>query len=513
MRNGRRKTYFTAVCQAAMRSFRRHTLGLAMVAARQAIRNGDWAGAFAIAKAAASIARPPEIHSLKYRRHDRTPSSRPPHRPPDPAAQRHPRILLLTVFFPWDPDRSVFGAFQRLRRHVLALDRLGPVDVVFFSPEDNELSEGDIAARTAIARAAWPLRGSVHFVTTGGARNFFDRVSDAFWTLRGFVGFAEDAPNMSTCRRPQIEILRQILRLLQPNLIFAHRLSTAVPLLRLKSQLPPIVIDFDDLDSVRLERSKISKPDLAGKWKARFGALLARRAQRLVSAMASSVLVCSELEQRKVQSMCPCAHVVTVPNAAAVFGEVPNNSQPVAVFVGTACYPPNREAIMWLTNDIWPHVRHVLPDARLIVVGEQTDQLGIGSPQLGIEALGFVQDLLPIYAAAMLAVCPVRRGSGTRIKIIEASINGRPVVSTTVGAEGLVFMPGTEILLEDDARAFADACIRLFRDPALATLIGKAASRRSLSMYQEAQIDDRLRAICTEALDADHVAGPVLSKN
>jgi glycosyltransferase involved in cell wall biosynthesis len=497
------------VRQAAMRSFRRHTLTMAMVAARQATRDRDWLGAFAIVKGAASIARPSAIYALKYRRYARTLFSRPPDRPPDPAAQRSPRILLLSMFFPWDPERSVFGAFQRLRRHVLALDSLGPVDVVFFSPGDKELSQGDIAARTAIARRAWPLRGSVHFVTTGGPKRFCDRVSDAFWMLRGFVGFSgDDAPNMRTCRRSQIESLRQILRLSQPDLIFTHRLSTAVPLLRIKSQLPPIVVDFDDLDSVRLERSEMSKPHLAGKWKARFGVLLAQRAQRRVSAMASSVIVCSELEQHKVQSMCPRAHVVTVPNTAAVLGELPPNSQPVAVFVGTAVYRPNREAIMWFSNDIWPHVRRALPDARLVVVGEKTDELGIASPQLGIEALGFVQNLAPIYAAAMLAVCPVRRGSGTRIKIIEASINGRPVVSTTVGAEGLVFIPGTEILLEDDARGFADACIRLFRDPALAALIGKAASQRALSTYQKAQINERLRAICTEALHGDCVARP-----
>jgi glycosyltransferase involved in cell wall biosynthesis len=134
------------------------------------------------------------------------------------------------------------------------------------------------------------------------------------------------------------------------------------------------------------------------------------------------------------------------------------------------------------------------------VAGEGTADLDIGSEQLGIEALGFVENLAPIYAAAMIAVCPVRRGSGTRIKIIEAAVNKRPVVSTTVGAEGLTFKPGVEILTVDDARGFADACIGLFRDPAQAALIGEAAAQHARSAYQETWIAERLHAICADVV-------------
>ena len=82
---------------------------------------------------------------------------------------------------------------------------------------------------------------------------------------------------------------------------------------------------------------------------------------------------------------------------------------------------------MWFANQIWPHVRREVPDARLIVVGEKTDELGIASPELGIEALGLCAKSRADIRGAMLAVCPVRRGSGTRIKIIEARSIGRPL--------------------------------------------------------------------------------------
>jgi hypothetical protein len=312
-----------------------------------------------------------------------------PDRPVDYAARQSPRILFLSIFIPSDPVKSVWGAFQRLGHHLTALDRLGPVDLVFFSPAHEQLSPNKVAAITQIAQQMWPLRGSVHFVAPSGPK-LLDRMSDVCWTLRGFVGFVGDRPSMVTCRRRQIESLEHILRLSRPDLIFAHRLSAAVPLLRVKSRIPPIVVDLDDLESIKLERLAMSKRDLAGIWGARFGALLARLAQRRVSAIATALLVCSELEQRKVQSTGTGRRVFAIPNTAALLGELPSPCKPVAVFVGTAHYPPNREALLWFANEVWPRIRRAVPDARLIVVGDKTDELGISSKKVGIETLGFV---------------------------------------------------------------------------------------------------------------------------
>ena len=430
------------------------------------------------------------------------------HRALDYAAPLNPRILLISEFFPADP-RCVVGTFQRLKRHLAVLDRLGPVDAVFMWPRGRTLSEADESRFRAVAKQTWPLRGSVHFVAPGRRANgLLPRINDAFWALRGFVGLDRDQPSMAMCRRRQIEDIEKMLEVSQPHLIFAHRLNTAVPLMRMKSRLPPIIVDFDDVESVRIERLAMSKSNLIGRWKARLGVVLARRAQGRVSAAAAGVLVCSELEQRKVQLMYPEARVYVIPNSAAALGELPTSSQRIAVFVGTAGYEPNKEAILWLAKQIWPYIRGAVPQARLIVAGEGTGDLSIGSEQLGIEALGFVENLAPIYAAAMLAVCPIRRGSGTRIKIIEAAVNGRPVVSTTVGAEGLTFKPGSEILIVDDAKGFADACIGLLRDPARAAMIGKAASRRARSAYRSERIAEHLRAICIEALHGRGVRMP-----
>ncbi len=411
-----------------------------------------------------------------------------------------PRILVLTPFLPLNHAKSVFGIFQRLRRHLLALDALGPVHVALFSPDHAPVP---LAAKFAISRNAhqlWPLRGTLDFVAASGSKRWFDRVTDLFWSLRGIVGFINGRPTMHTCRWEQVGSLERILGALQPDLIFAHGLSAAVPLLRIKSRLPPIVVAFDDVESVQLERSVGSKRHSMARWRVLLRVWMARQAERRVTAMATAVLVCSELERQKVRAMCRTDRVFAIPNTATAFGELAAASRPVAVFVGTARYGPNREAFVWFAREIWPRVRAAVPEARVLVVGDKTDELGIASAPLGIETLGFVENLGPIYADAMIAVCPIRRGSGTRIKVIEAAINCRPVVSTTLGAEGLIFEPGAEILFADDAEAFAAACIRLFRDPRLAARIGQAARARALSAYMEDSAVELLRNVCGEAL-------------
>ena len=324
--------------------------------------------------------------------YDPASTSRLPVRSSDYPAGQSPRILFLCMFVPWDPVKMVHGVFQRLVRHLMALDQLGLIDLAIFSPAYRQLSPNEVARLSRTAHQMWSFRGSIHFVAPSKHRRLYDRISDVYWTLRGFVGFVGDRTNMDTCRRQQIGSLEQVLRVSKPDLIFAHRLNAAVPLLRIKSRLPPIVVDLDDVESVGLERSANLKRNLFGMWRTHFNASLARLVQSRVSAIATAMLVCSELEQRRIQLMYPGGHVFAVPNTAVSLGDLPFPSEPVAIFVGTAHYSPNREALLWFSSEVWPRIRHAVPEARLIVVGEKTEDLGISSKKIGIEALGFVEN-------------------------------------------------------------------------------------------------------------------------
>jgi glycosyltransferase involved in cell wall biosynthesis len=413
-----------------------------------------------------------------------------------------PRILLLTEFFPSAPAICVFGAFQRLQSHVTALSRVGTVSAVFFFPTHGNASLEEKREWERKLRDTWPILGAVHFVPAIPTKRLLHRWVDALWALRGAIGFFDMAPTLRTSGRNQVRAVDAAIRETRPDLIFAHRLGGAAPLLRVKSKLAPLIIDFDDLDHIRTARRATKRRGAVERWRRRAHAALARLAMRRAAARASCTLVCSDVDRANLRALAPKVSVKILANTARELPALPAATTPTAVFVGIAHYPPNREAILWCASQIWPLVRAQLPDARLIVAGDGTDGLGIDATASGIQCRGFVSDLRDIYQAARIAVCPVRTGSGTRIKIIEAAINRRAVVSTSIGAEGLTFRPGEEIVLADKAAEFAAACVQLLQNPALAERMGDAAHARAKAEYSPKLISDTLVGICNDVLNS-----------
>lgn len=512
-RNAAVKRISPAVRADTQRSARRHAVRLARTELRRGIAQRDWRRSIAAAAGVVTTGRPGDFVAVLRDRYDRAPAARPPPRPAAIRAPRLPRIVVLTEFYPADPARCVFGAFQRLQRHLVALSRLGPVDVVFFWG-DHEMSRDEMRRRAEAVKAHWPIAGEVRFIRVGNGRpRLRTRIADAIWALRGSVGFYHGTATQRTCRLAQVASLSRCLAGLQPDLIFAYRLGAAAPLPRAHQALPPIVLDVDDLEHVKLARLAASMPwsrqrltRLAEVW-------LARHALRRMSRMAARTLVTSELDSAKLRAVSRGAAVEVVSNTAASLSGLQVARDPVALFVGTMAYPPNREAATWLLRKIWPHVRAQVPDARLLLAGEGTRELAVEVAGEGVEGLGFVADLGPVYQCAAIAVCPIQRGAGTRIKIIEAALNGRPVVSTMIGAEGLSFAPTTEILLDDSVAGFANACARLLTDLELATAIAQAALSRAQADYAPDRVADRLAALCATVIaDSRRDDGPVLAR-
>jgi glycosyltransferase involved in cell wall biosynthesis len=127
------------------------------------------------------------------------------------------------------------------------------------------------------------------------------------------------------------------------------------------------------------------------------------------------------------------------------------------LFVGSVDYGPNYTGISWFLDEVLPRLREQLP-ATLDVVGSRRRPL----PAIdGVSYHGQVPSVEPFYERAHVAIVPIRFGSGTRLKVVEALALGRPVVATTVGAEGLPLTPGVDYHRADDATAFADALQRV----------------------------------------------------
>jgi polysaccharide biosynthesis protein PslH len=175
-----------------------------------------------------------------------------------------------------------------------------------------------------------------------------------------------------------------------------------------------------------------------------------------------------------------------VPNGTALepVGAQPPPGPPELLFTGTMGYAPNRDGILWFVSEIWPRILTEVPEARLLVVGRRPDgQIQrLASDDLRIEVTGEVPEMGPYFERATAVVVPLRSGGGTRLKILDAFAFGRPVVSTSIGAQGIEVRHGEQLLLGDKPNEFAKQVVRLLNDADL---------RSSLSANGRRLIDER----------------------
>ncbi len=178
-------------------------------------------------------------------------------------------------------------------------------------------------------------------------------------------------------------------------------------------------------------------------------------------------------------------HVVPTGVDTRYFGDVTGPVRPRhMVFTGSMDWLPNEDGMLYFVRDVLPLVRREEPDATVAIVGRAPTpaivKLGF---EHGVEVTGRVDDVRPHMAAGAVYIVPLRIGGGTRLKIFEAMAMGKPVVSTTVGAEGLPVEPGADVIIADSPHKFAEAVVRLFRSEEERTRIGEAGRRLVAEQY------------------------------
>lgn len=146
--------------------------------------------------------------------------------------------------------------------------------------------------------------------------------------------------------------------------------------------------------------------------------------------------------------------------------------------LGTMFWPPNVEGLDWFWQTVWPRVRARVPGARLTCIGKRPpERLLALNREPGVEVLGYVPDLAPYLAETAVLIVPLHSAGGMRVKIVDAWCWGVPVVSTTIGAEGLVARHGENILIADSPEAFASAVVQVLTDEQLGRRL-RAGGRR-----------------------------------
>ncbi len=185
----------------------------------------------------------------------------------------------------------------------------------------------------------------------------------------------------------------------------------------------------------------------------------------------------------------------------AAAGTSRHDAAPHLVFTGSMDWLPNEDGMIYFVNEILPRIRAEVPGVTLSIVGRApTPAVARLADQAGIEVTGRVDDVRPHVADGTVYIVPLRIGGGTRLKIFEAMSMAKAVVSTTIGAEGLPVTHERDILLADDPPSFANAVIRLIREPDVRRRIESAARHLVVDHYDWSAVahgfEDALASVC-----------------
>lgn len=220
------------------------------------------------------------------------------------------------------------------------------------------------------------------------------------------------------------------------------------------------------------------------------------RYERLTHPQFDIVTCASEIDRQTFQRTNAAARFEIIPNGVDVEDYQPaygSEEEAHLIYIGSMDWYPNENAVAFFADEVLPKIREKLPDVQFSAVGgnpsPRVQKLAIRSQIL---VTGRVPEIKPYFARATVFVVPLRIGSGTRLKILEALAMGKAVVSTTVGAEGLNLVDGEEILIADEPIAFAEAVLRLLTDASLRRKIGENGRARVEQDYDWRRIGEKL---------------------
>lgn len=246
----------------------------------------------------------------------------------------------------------------------------------------------------------------------------------------------------------------------------------------------PLVV-FDDLNCEYLlqKRAFITDLRIPARWPTALYSFVQwqrlRRYEAQVCSRADHVLAVSEVDADKLRRLVPGLKVTVVPNGVdtGAYAPTPAPADPATlVFTGTMDFRPNVDAVLWFAGKVLPRLQKEVADVHFLVVGQRPHRRLEGLRSHSVVTLtGWVEDTRPYIARATVYVAPLRIGGGTRLKLLEAMAMGKPVVATTLGAEGYPFTPGRELLLADTPADFASAIIMLLRSPHMRLKLGRSA--------------------------------------
>jgi glycosyltransferase involved in cell wall biosynthesis len=266
----------------------------------------------------------------------------------------------------------------------------------------------------------------------------------------------------------------------------------ALPQVRMRRPDLPVVVDTVDVHFVReLRALKYSRSS----WSARRRAGGTKKRELQVYTGADLILTVTENDRAEIRRELPEARVTVVPlihepqDTVPAFHERRRNS---LLFVGGFSHSPNVDAVLFFCREVLPHVKRALPDVEVTIVGDQPPKAVTELGRHDVVIAGWVPELSSLLDSHCVSIAPLRFGAGMKGKIGEAMAAGLPVVTTSVGAEGMDLEHGETALIADSAEAFAEAVVQLCSDAHLHQKLSESARLHARRRWSLAPVERQL---------------------
>lgn len=386
------------------------------------------------------------------------------------------------------------GVYQRFAMLLRAADAAQSSLRIFCIAEPTEINGDDVSTSGKMIEKElhdfWKIGAVVRVVVA-------DRQESSLpWFIQqllAIAGFSRTPLQRSLFPKNVLKALGDEI-LENPAFVIAHRLPSMYALLALGANLPPVFFDLDDVEHVANFRKLRYESSVRDKL---FG-LLSLPATMIAEYRAikasTKTFICSQADLRSIEKMFGRCPLAVIPNGIETPDRAVNVVEsPILLMVGTYAYGPNRDGADFFVSEIFPKIREQLPAAELWLVGAGYQGLeSFRQKPDGVSFLGFVDDLAAVYESARVVICPIRFGSGTRMKLIEAAAFGKPIVTTTVGAEGLDLNDTEHLLMADTASAFAESCTKLLVDDGECLRLSRNALKRAQERHGRDEIVDQI---------------------
>jgi glycosyltransferase involved in cell wall biosynthesis len=276
-----------------------------------------------------------------------------------------------------------------------------------------------------------------------------------------------------------VQRAKEIIREHRIDLVHADTLGLAEPLLEMEG--PQMALTHHNVESQMMFRRAEKAPPL----QRLFFALEARRLKAYEQHYCGRYdlnLVVSETDRDRLQALLPGVSATVIENSADCHYYEHHLRSPESrglLFIGPLHWYPNADALLYFCDHVWPHLVAAMPDLTLTVIGKEPPErlLQMAGRYKGIRLEGYVPDVRPFARKARAFICPIRDGGGTRLKILDAMSQGIPMVSTSIGCEGLRVTDNEHLLLADTPETFVRQTLRLLTDLELCNRLSQNARR------------------------------------